>query len=328
VTGAVGDVAAVDPNWRGRAAAAVLAAQETLAAMPQQLAAAQESLPAWREAVARAEQSKNDAAAMPDPQRQPAALRAAAQAARDASDAAQRFEDRRRPVTANAARQLSISLEPFAPETNGACDVIAHDLVPALQSLEASSKAGDLAAFARGADAARQSIDAAQKELALAQEALTARDPLVMAKWVSRAAADSLSQSPPNFTAAQLRQRQAMAALSRAWDREIHQAATLRMSSLPSMQSVYAPIPLPATNPSTTAAAQNPAEAVKSATEALIAPGIAALREWSRVRPRDADAISTTPLRESEPAGFEEPLRLYFETLGKAGTAPPAPQPK
>ena len=327
-----GDVAAADPNWRGRAAAAVLAAQETLAAMPQQLAAAQEALPGWREAVSRAEQAKNDAAAMPDPQRQPMALRTAAQAERDAADAARRFEDRRRPVTPAAGRQVAMSLEPFAPETNNACDVIRQNLIAALERLEQAASAGDLAAFASSADEVRRSIETAQKELALAQEALTARDPLVVAKWVTRAAADSLSQSPPNFTAAQLRQRQAMAALSRAWDREIHLAAALRMSSLPSMQSVYAPAPMPATNPTTLASApsQNPAQAARAAAEALLAPGFAALREWSRLRPREPDDVGVAaPLRESEPPGFEEPLRLYFETLGKGGSAtPPAPQPK
>jgi colicin import membrane protein len=296
-----------DPKWRGRATAAVLAVQESLAAMPQKLAAAQEALGPWREAVARADQAKTNAAGMPDQQRQPAAKRAAAQAARDAADAAQRFDDARRPVSASAAKQLAQTLEPFAPETDAARHVIATRLLPALSRLEEASKAGDAAiAFARAADEARQAIDAAQKELSVAQETLTARDPLVAAKWFARAAADSLSQTPPDLRSARTRQRHTSDALSRAWDRAIHDAAAMRLASLPAMQSVYGEPERP-TRPATTSPSTNSVDA-------------GALAEWNRLRPHEPDDASSpnSVIRESEPAGFEEPLRLYFETLNKS----------
>lgn len=289
---------AADPNWRSRATAAVLAAQERLAAMPQQLASAQDALPAWRDAVARAEQAKREAGAMPDPQRQPAALRAAAQAERDAADAAQRFQDRRRTVTADAARQMMLSLEPFAPETSEAQDLVDQSLLPALQRLDDASKTGDVTAFARSADEARQAIDTTQRALARAQQELTERDPLVSAKWNARAAADSLARTPPDFRWAQVRQRDASAALNLARDRSIHEAASLRIAALPSMQAIYGP-PSPAT-----AQADN-----------------ATMSDWNPLRARGGSELSSGA-RELDPPGFEEPLRLYFESLGKRRAEP------
>jgi hypothetical protein len=323
------DAAAADPNWRGRATAAVLSAQEALAAMPQQLAAAQEALGPWREAVGRAEQARRDADAMPDPVRQPAAERAAAQADRDVADAAKRFEGRRLAVSPPAVEQLLTRLEPFAPESDGACDVLRRGLIPALRRLDEASKAGDAAAFARAADESRQLIEAAQGELSLAQEALTARDPLIAAKWYARTAAELLAQTPPNVRSARVRQRDATAALSQAWDRTIHDAASLRMSALPTMQPLYAPAApagQPATTPATfrasgaTTAPANvdPAQAAMAAAEAVLAP----VRGWSRLRPRASQELDSAN-RDSDPPGFEEPLRLYFEALGKGRTDPP-----
>lgn len=318
--GSSGDVAAGDPNYRGRAAAAVLAAQEALAAMPQQLAAAQEAMPAWQQAVARAEQAKRDVASMPG-ERQPAAQRAAEQAGQAAADAADRLQKLGQPVSAERLGQLSATLEPFVPETNGAVDVIAKSLTPALQRLADASKAGDAAGFARSADEARQSIEAAQKELAFAQESITARDPLVAAKWFARAAADSLARTPPDLRGAQVRQRETSDALSRAWDRTIHDAAAMRLAVLPGMQSLYGTPDDGQPDPSG-ATANGAAAGAKPDPAALLAPGLAAVREWAKLRPRETQDLNAR-MRDTEPAGFEEPLRLYFEQLGKSRTDPP-----
>jgi hypothetical protein len=316
----VADPVASDPSWRGRATAAVLAAQESLAAMPQQLAAAQDALPTWRDALARAEQARREASSMPDGARQPAAQRAAAQAESDASDAAHRFQERRKSVSPTAAQRLASSLEPFAPETDEAADVLAHGLLPALQRLEDAAVGGNIAGVARAADEARQSIEGAQRELARAQEQLTARDPLVAAKWFARAAAGSLSQSPPDIRAAQSRQREVTDALALAWDRTVHEAAALRLSALPSMQSIYGN-PLPAT---TAPASETGAAAAPVASGAAVggpvqpaAGGTASVPDWIRLRPRVLPGASAGLPAESDPQGFEEPLRLYFQALAK-----------
>src|SRR5207302_5766768 len=68
----------------------------------------------------------------------------------------------------------------------------------------------------------------------------TERDPLVAAKWFARAAADELSTQSADLKTAERHQRQASAALSRAWDQTIHQAAAERLAGLPTMQPVFA----------------------------------------------------------------------------------------
>jgi hypothetical protein len=318
------DPVASDPNWRGRATAAVLAAQEALAAMPQQLAAAQNALPTWRDALARAEQARREASAMPDTTRQPAAVRAAAQAEADAADAGQRFQERRKPVSPTRAQQLASSLEPFAPETDAAGDIVAHDLLPALQRLEDAAVGGNIAGVARAADEARQSIESAQRELAHAQEQLTARDPLVAAKWFARAAAGSLAQSPPDMRAAQSRQRDVSDALALAWDRTVHEAAALRMAALPAMQSVYGnPLPTSAAPGPTAAAASsssttgNPVVGPAQRTTETSSGESMAAPDWVRLRPRDLPSASAGVPADPNPQGFEEPLRLYFQALAK-----------
>jgi hypothetical protein len=282
--------------------------------------------------MARAEQARRDASAMPDTTRQSAAQRAAAQAEADATDAAQRFQERRKPVSPTRAQQLASSLEPFSPETDAAGDIIAHGLLPAFQRLEDAAVGGNIAGVARAADEARQSIEGAQRELAHAQEQLTARDPLVAAKWFARAAAGSLAQSPPDMRAAQSRQRGVTDALALAWDRTVHEAAALRMAALPTMQSVYGS-PLPTTTAAgTTAAAAAPPVAAGNAAGSPAqrttetSPGEAAAGpDWARLRPRDmpgASAGALTGATDSDPQGFEEPLRLYFQALAKLQSQP------
>jgi hypothetical protein len=291
--------------------------------MHQQLAAAQDALHKLRDALARAEQARREASGMPDAARQPAALRAAAQAESDAADAAQRFQERRKPVSPTTVQQLASSLEPFSPETDAASDVIAHDLLPALQRLEDAAVGGNIAGVARAADEARRSIDAAQRELAHAQEQLTDRDPLVVAKYLARSATGALDQSPPDLRAAQSRQRDVTNTLALAWDRTVHDAAALRMAALPSMQSIYGN-PLPTTTaPAAAIAAASPgvtdttpAASAQRTTDAS-AGASAVASDWTRLRPRDMQNTSAAVPADSDPQGFEEPLRLYFQALAK-----------
>jgi hypothetical protein len=48
---------------------------------------------------------------------------------------------------------------------------------------------------------------------------------------------------------------------------------------------------------------------------------LASVREWGRLRPRDMDDLGT-PMRESEPAGYEKALQLYFQRLGQVQELP------
>jgi hypothetical protein len=297
--------AADDPNWRGRATATLLRVQEQLAAMPQDLTRSQEAASALRQAAARAQMARSDADAAPD-DRKAALEMAARQADQDKADAEERFRAVALPVVPASAESLATALAQFEPESTAAREIVARQLVPALQGFEQVAKSGDAAAAERAAADARSAIVSAQAELARAQQLFTERDPLVAAKWFARAAADSLSRNPPDLTAAQRRQLEASLALSRAWDRTIHQAAAQRLALVPSMQSLFGVPVAPATRggPGGTGTAPAPAT------------DLASVREWGRLRPREMEDL-TAPVRESEPVGYEKALQLYFQRLGQ-----------
>jgi hypothetical protein len=295
-----------DPNWRGRATAAVVKAQEQLAAMPQHLTAAREEAAALKQAAERVEMAKHDAAAAPADRRS-ALERAVRQAEAERKDAEKRLRNTALPVIPAAAEALARRLEPFEPESAGAREVVGRQLALALQEFDQAAAKGDAPGADRPAAAAREAIDAAQKELARAQDVFTERDPLIAAKWFARAAADSLTRSPPDFQSAYRRQMDTSQALSRAWDRTVHEAAAQRLSIVPSMQSLYG-VPMPA-----------PILAGKRGAEAKGAASVsdlAAIREWGRLRTREVEELNA-PLRETEAPGYEKALQLYFESLSK-----------
>jgi hypothetical protein len=297
-----------DPNWRSKASSTVIGAREQLAGMPQRLAEARQASDAWRDALRRAANARRMAQETKG-QARFAADRAARQMEQDAKDAEDRTRRLALPVLPAAAEALAERLGPFAPEAAGARDAVSQQLIPALRDFEQAvlRKEDDaVSALDRSASSARTAIEAAQSQLVLAQTAFTERDPLVAAKWFARAAADSLAQSPPDVRSAQQRQLDATAALSKAWDQTIHDAASQRLGLLPSMQPLYAAPTLTPPGGSDNAAA----------------PTMAAAREWSRLRPRDSETAVSAPLREADPPGYEDALKRYFESLGKAGGKP------
>ena len=295
-----------DPNWRGRATAAVVKAQEQLAAMPQHLTAAREEAAALKRASDRLEMARREAAAAP-PEQKAALGRAVRQAEGERRDAEDRLRRTALPVIPAAATTLARRLDPFQPETTEAREVIRGRLASALLEFEQAAATGDAPRADRAAAAAREAIDVTQQELARVQDVFMERDPLVAAKWFARAAADSLTRSPPDFQSAYRRQMDTSQALSRAWDRTVHEAAAQRMSILPSMQSLYGvpmPMPILAGRRSGTA---NGAASVSD---------LALIREWGRLRPRQVEELNA-PLRETEAPGYEKALQLYFESLSR-----------
>jgi hypothetical protein len=301
-----------DPTWRGRATAALVRAQEQLAAMPQNLTRAQEEAAALRQATERVEMARREAAAAPD-DRRPALESAARQAESERQNVEYRFRSVAAPVAAAVAEALAARLEPFEPESVAARRVLAGELAGALRELELASLRNDSGAVDRAAAAARQAIDAAQRELAAAQDEFTSRDPLVAAKWFARAAADSLTRSPPDFQSAYRRQMDTSQALSRAWDRTVHEAAAQRLSLVPSMQSLFGvAVPAPVLAAGKRGGEQNVTGPVSE---------MASVREWGRLRTREVEELNA-PLREVDAPGYEKALQLYFESLGKpAGEA-------
>jgi hypothetical protein len=274
-------------NGRDRAASQVLAAQDQLSAMPQALASALTVAAARREAAMR-------------PDERAAADRAQDAADQNADEATARLNLALDPISPKALQGMAGRLEPYAPETDAARSSLLGQLAPALNALAAALRGDDPGAADRCADEARRAIESCQRDLAAAQNLLLRRDPLVVAKWFARAAAQSLAMVPPDVGHARSHQVNASMALSRAWDQSIHKAATERLASLPSLSALLAPLSAP-----------------QSGQSGQQGSPFAAAREWTRMRPQDGPDVNTS-LHDADPAGFEASLKLYFEALGKA----------
>jgi hypothetical protein len=288
-------------NSRDVATAQVLGTEEQLAAMPQALSDSIALAAAWREASARAAAARQNAGNA-DPTQRQAADRAADQAEKIAQEAAGRLAFAARPLAAGPVRSMAQRLGAFSPEADVARDALLVQLVPALQSLEESLAGDDAGQLDRDAADTREAIAYAQRELAGARELLVKRDPLVAARWFARAAAESLASQPPDFSGAHRRQVGISQWLSRAWDQSIHRAAHERLAMLPSLAAVLGPA-------STNRRGAPSSQAAK----------FAAARQWDRMR--DDGPEIDNPATDSEPSGYEQSLKLYFEALGKAQEA-------
>jgi hypothetical protein len=289
-----------DPDWRGRAMASLLFVQEQLSAMPQQLALAQQSAIAARKAAEKAIDARREAMNA-GTDRQAMLMQAVEQAEADAQTATDHFQKALAPIDQKAVSDLADRLAPFTPEATAAYAVIVKSLAPALSSMQTAARGPEENAVGVAAADARKAIELVQTELGRAQDAFAERDPLVAARWFASAAADSLKRHPTDLHTAMSYQANVSLALSRAWDRSVHRAAELRLSALPSLAAVYGPAPLSFT---------------ESKTASVLAPNLAG-QDWPRVRAGAGDDFAAA-MHDPDPPGYEESLRLYFETLGKA----------
>ncbi len=291
-------------DGRERATTEVLAAIEQLAVMPQALAETQALASTQRNANHGVQTARAAALAAAEDQRG-ASRRAAEEAIQVAKDAAERVATASRSLNPSVARGLANRLASFAPETDSARDAIEARLIPALEAFE-ESLAGDDGDFVdRAAADTREAIQATQRELATARDLLVKRDPLAAAKWFARAAAQSLSASPPDVGGARRHQAGVFESLSRAWDQSIHRAAAERLAVVPSLSPVLGP-PFPGGRGGRGQGSQQGGQFSNG-------------QDWGRLR--DEGAGLDPGLRDSEPPGYEQSLRLYFEALGHAGEA-------
>jgi hypothetical protein len=288
------------PNSRERATTEVLAAIEQLATMPQALAEAQALAGARRDAAGRVEAARAGVKAAGTAQ-QDAAIRAVAEAVTGEADAGKRLSDASRPLLASVARAMAVRLSAFAPESDGARNAVVTELTPALESLGTALNGEDEDAVDRAAADTRQAIQGTQRELASARDLLMKRDPLAAARWFARAAAESLSASPPDVGGARRHQAGVFESLSRAWDQSIHRAAAERLAVVPSLAGVLGP-PSP-----------NARGGQGSGRSGLLANN----QQWDRFRD-DVPGLDSA-MHDPEPPGYEQPLKLYFEALGRAG---------
>jgi hypothetical protein len=291
------------PDGRERATAEVLAGIEQLAGMPQALVEAQSLAMARRSAVVRVQSARAATTQAVGDDQRTAATHAADDARNSLTDLTERLGTASQPLQGRVARELGDRLSPYAPETDAAREVIENRLILTLNSLEDAMLGDDADAADRAAADTREAIAATQRELGAARDLLIKRDPLAAARWFARAAAASLSVSPPDVTRAKRNQAGVFESLSRAWGNSIHRAATERLALVPSLAGVLGP-PSPNSRGGQGGQSANP---------------FANAQEWGRLR--DETSALDPALRDAEPAGYEQPLKLYFEALGRAGDA-------
>jgi hypothetical protein len=287
-------------DTRLAAASAIRAAQERLTAMPQQLRDVESALSERANVAARLQQLRVQA--MPADE-QNAAARAIRGAEEQLREVDARLAERLTPLAEATAVELARSLSPYAPETTDAVRGVVDRLAPAMSRLQRAAAAGADDAASAVAEL-RGAIDGLQTQLTDAQGVLLERDPLTAARAYAHAASSALTS---DVAGAAARQRDASAALSRAWDAAIHDAAAARLAGLPTMRPLFAPAPAGSAPPQTPAAAA--------------ASKFPMFFDWGRLPWRQFQDAGGSP-RASDPSGYEDALQAYFEALGV--TQPPA----
>jgi hypothetical protein len=230
------------------------------------------------------------------------AQRMAEQAEQSLREARVQLDQVTAPLLPEKAEQMTRDLAALGPEAEEAGRVAVEQLQPALQSLQQVMRAGDSAAVEQAAQQSRKAIERTQSLLRSAQGQWIERDPVVAAKWFAEAAAQALAERPPDFRKARNAQEGASLALSRAWQEALREAAAERLALSPSFRTL---LRLPASDGSGDDAGR------------VIGQLLPGVRQWGALPQRQPAAISA-PVHEADAPGYQEPLRLYFESLGKA----------
>jgi len=316
--GEPGTAAMSDNDSRQRATAAITAAQEKLASLPMQLSTAESMASAVADLTERLAKAKAEAAKFAatgsDADRE-MADRIVQQAEKELEEASASAMAARKAVGTKLAEELSEGLRPFAPEASAAVNRTEERLKPALAELQKALEGGGGGRSAAEASAAieaamalaRGAIQEMQEALREAQSQVIERDPLVSARWFARAAADALTSQPPRKGQAQQHQRSTIEALGKAGLDAQRRSKNLRLAQVPGFSQIYLPPAAPA---------WGDGSGVKASERLMQA--IPGLREWGRLRDRLGDSL-TAPIRESDPPGYSDSLRVYFELLGREG---------
>jgi hypothetical protein len=295
-----GDMPQTDDS-RPKVAALISAVQESLARMPQQMAGAVEAAENFRQATAKAETAAREATnATPD--RAGMAKRMAEQAAAALKESQELLDKAAAPLSAEEAERLAKQLQSAGAEAEEASVVIGEQLQAALQVFGQSMRNGDKGAVDRAAQHVRVALERSQGALRDAQTSLIERDPLGAARWFATAAATALDERPPDFRKARSNQETASNALNKAWQTAMREAGVERLILTPSFRPLIRP---PLTDSRTADGNRAPTQVV---------PG---LRQWGYLPKRQPDALNA-PIREIDAPGYQEPLKLYFETINKA----------
>jgi len=290
---------AAGADWRQQATSALQQIQAELAHMPQQLASAQLAAERYRRAGGQVEEARA-AAGGAAVEQQAAAQRAVEQAMRGLAEAEDQLRAVGGAMSAAVADEMTSRLRALAGETTHAADVISEQLAAALRSFGQTMYGSDATALERSAARVRAVIEASQVALREAQGRIIESDPLVVARWYAESAAAALSQRPPDLPKARGQQQTVSLALGSAWQSAVRESAAQRMALVPGFGAIVAPGPTPSTS-------------AGGLLESIL-PG---MRQWGLPDSQRPESLHA-PLHETEPPGYREALRIYFNYLSKS----------
>ncbi len=285
---------------REQALEALRSAQRALADLPQQVAALRkqaEMLAAMKQSQQRAQ----DAAQNANPADRAAAERALAEAQKQAEQARQQLGESASGMASGTSASLQSSAQQLGslglPMTTGD-----KQLGSAIESLQKSLSSADLAAAEKQQAKVLDTVAELQASLRVAQRKTVDRDPVIAARFFAGKAAEALRQQPPDLVAAREYQKQTSEALERAWDAAMARDVKDKLAGMPAFQSMFF---------------DEFAFDGEGADESMIALDRTATPEWGRLREK-RDTNATAGNAAFVPPGYEEQLKLYFQTLDEA----------
>lgn len=281
---------------------------ELAAQLPQALSAAA----GHRQAAQQTAAASRTAAAATQPANQAIAAAALRQARANQDQADQRQAAAARAVDPALARAITQSLSKSSSSSDAAAATIDRKLTPALAQLRQAMDGSDAAGTDRAAALAAAAVAAAQDQLAAAKSAAMRGDPLASAQYFADSAAQGLSGGG-NRGAVASDQRDASAALAQAWQQAAHAAAMGRLAHIPSVAAILNPL-----NPNLTD------QSGGGSATAWSVDAQPAMRQWGQMQNRPPGGISA-PMNQSDPAGYEESLKAYFEALNRSDSAADKP---
>jgi hypothetical protein len=287
--------------------AAIQAATTRLSELGEQLPQVQSAAAAHRQAAQKTQSAAKKLAATTQPADQLAAGATLAEARKNQVQADQRQAAAAKAVQPDVAQAISQSLSESSSHADDAAATIDRQLTPALRQLHQAMDASDAGATDRAVSTAAAAVAAAQDQLREARNASIQSDPLAAAQYFAGGAAKELSASDGDRAAAGTDQRYASGALTQAWQQAAHGAAMGRLAQLHSLAAILNPI-----NPN----AMDPSGA-ESAT-ILSIDSLPAIRQWGQLQTRSLGSLSAS-VNESDPEGYQESLKAYFEALNQTG---------
>jgi hypothetical protein len=232
----------------------------------------------------------------------PVAARMAAEAQRMLNESRQQVGAASNAVASSSAATLQSAAGRMGGAGGSVSRTVDEKLVPAMDSLQKSLVEGDPADTEIKQARVLDAIAELQATLRVAQRQTMDRDPIVAAKFFARKAAEALEKQPPDLQSARADQRQTSEAIERAWTAAAAKNTKDKLAELPAFRSLLFDELM--TIPGTGGAAL---------------PNFArtASPEWGRLAAKH-DAGATGADAAFVPPGFEESLKLYFQTLDKA----------